>query len=297
MKTRIAVGTLLFGLAVAAFANGCAKRAAKMESSPGQAPVAAEKAAYEGRAVQSVAYQLPDQAALAAAVSARKVITDAYRTVKVKDVVEGFKRATKIVETLGGYVQSSELQKGTLERERRAELVLRLPASNVDRALEEVEQLGEVLVARSEGKDVTEEWVDLDSRIRNFRKEEEVLLDLMGRRAGNLSQVLEVERELARVRGEIEQSEGRLRMLSEQVSLATIHLTLVETGVAVKAIPAGLWALRGTVSHAARAAMVVARAIVGIVVWIGTFAIVWVPVLAIYLGGRYGIKRVRRAAK
>jgi len=296
MRMKTALGFLLFALAVGISSGGCAKKVAEERSVAfgklARAPVTGQAA--QPSKAQAVTYQLPEAGALAAAVSTRKVITTAYRTVQVGDVVQAFKNAQKIPEMFGGFVQSSRLERGTVKRERRAELVLRMPVGDLDRALKEIDKMGEVLDSRAEGKDVTEEWVDLDSRTRNLRKEEGVLLDLMGMRAKSLSEVLEVEKELARVRGEIEKTEGRIRMLSEQVSLATINLALVETGAAVRPIPRGLWAMRGTVTHAIRTAMMVARALVGLVVWIVMFGVVWVPALAIFFGARYALRRIRK---
>ena len=255
----------------------------------------AQEAGVAGEAAQAVAYEVPGQETLSATVSARKVITTVDRTIKVKDVEEGYERAVKMAERAGGFVQSSYLEKGTEERERKAELVLRVPAANLDKVMAEAGELGEVLTTSREGEDVTEKWVDLESRIKNLKREEEALLEILGRRAKSLREVLDVERELARVRGEVERSEGRLRMLSEQVSLSTLHLTLVEREVAVEAMPAGLWAMKGTVSHAARSAMKAARAIVGLLIWVGILGIVWVPLLGIVLAIRYAVGRGRKA--
>ena len=73
-------------------------------------------------------------------------------------------------------------------------------------------------------QDVTAEWVDVEARLANHRRSEARLQALLAENTATLADVLQVERELARVRGEIESYEGRMRVLSDQVGLATLHL-------------------------------------------------------------------------
>jgi hypothetical protein len=75
-------------------------------------------------------------------------------------------------------------------------------------------------------QDVTEEWVDVRSRIDNGKRTETRLLELLADRTADLEDVLAVERELARVRQEIEHAEGRMRVLADQVELATLNLSV-----------------------------------------------------------------------
>ncbi|EMB16759.1 hypothetical protein RE6C_02574 [Rhodopirellula europaea 6C] len=75
-----------------------------------------------------------------------------------------------------------------------------------------------------DAQDVTEEFVDVEARIRNNKKLEERIITMLEERTGKLSDVLEIERELSRVREEIERMEGRLRVLSDRSALATITI-------------------------------------------------------------------------
>jgi hypothetical protein len=81
---------------------------------------------------------------------------------------------------------------------------------------------------KSDSQDVTDEFYDLDARIRNKKKEESRLLDLLAKAAGRLDEVLNLEHELTRVRGETEQLEGRQRVLGSLSAMGTVVLEVKE---------------------------------------------------------------------
>ena len=105
---------------------------------------------------------------------------------------------------------------------------LRVPADQLDATLTEVKTLGRVESESQSGQDVTSQYVDLQARLSNARNTEQRLTDLLRNRTGKLSDVLEVEQELDRVRGEIEQMEAERKTMSNQVSYATLTATLAE---------------------------------------------------------------------
>lgn len=103
-----------------------------------------------------------------------------------------------------------------------------MPVEHYKEFLEAARKLGEVRSERSDSQDVSEEYYDLEARIRNKKQQEERLLELLADATGKLEEVLSVERELARVRGEIEQMEGRIRVLNNLTSLTTVNLSIDE---------------------------------------------------------------------
>lgn len=104
-------------------------------------------------------------------------------------------------------------------------VVLRVPSPRFAGVLTALEELGLVQQRRIGGQDVSEEFVDLQARVRNLERHEQRLLSFMDR-ATKVSDLLAIEQELARVRGEIEGLTGRLRMLGNRVELATIDVEL-----------------------------------------------------------------------
>ena len=105
---------------------------------------------------------------------------------------------------------------------------LRVPADQLDATLTEVKTLGRVESESQSGQDVTSQYVDLQARLSNARNTEQRLTDLLRNRTGKLSDVLEVEQELDRVRGQIEQMEAERKNMSNQVSYATLNATIAE---------------------------------------------------------------------
>ena len=90
-----------------------------------------------------------------------------------------------------------------------------------DPFLQAVSRLGVPESRHQTAQDVTEEFVDLEARISNKKRLEKRIVELLSSSSGKIKDVIEVERELARVRGEIEQSEGRLRYLTDRTEFTT----------------------------------------------------------------------------
>ena len=89
-------------------------------------------------------------------------------------------------------------------------------------------RLGEVKQNHIGSQDVTEEYFDVQARIRNKQEEEKRLLKHLNETTGKLEEILAVERELSRVRGEVEQMQGRLRLLTDRTQLSTITIEATE---------------------------------------------------------------------
>lgn len=107
-----------------------------------------------------------------------------------------------------------------------ATLTVRIPAAQFEELVTWTESEVEVQSLNIGTQDVTEEWVDVRSRIDNGKRTEKRLLELLEDRTANLGDVLAVERELSRVRGEIEAAEGRMRVLADRVELATLTISV-----------------------------------------------------------------------
>lgn len=105
---------------------------------------------------------------------------------------------------------------------------LRVPAAQLDSFLAEVKKLGRVDSESQSGNEVTSNYIDLEARLSNARKTEQRLTEILSQRTGKLSDVLAVEEELGRVRGEIESMEAEQKNLSNQIALATVQFRLVE---------------------------------------------------------------------
>jgi hypothetical protein len=105
---------------------------------------------------------------------------------------------------------------------------LRIPAAQLPAALAEIKALGRAEAETQNGEEVTQQHADLVARLKNSRETEQRLQAILTQRTGKISDVLEVEQEIARVRGEIEQMEAEQKNLEHRVDFATIDLKLSE---------------------------------------------------------------------
>lgn len=155
------------------------------------------------------------------------IIRTAQASVEVDSLEPAVARAREIAGRVGGYIANVSVHNGKGQL-RQATLELKIPADRFDEAVAGLEPLGKVESVNVSAADVGEEFVDVTARMENARRLERRLIELLAARTGKLSDVLEVERSLARVREEIERYEGRLRYLRAHVSTSTIAVHLHE---------------------------------------------------------------------
>ena len=127
-----------------------------------------------------------------------------------------------------GYVVSTDF--GATDA-KSGSVTLRVPASEFEATLSEVEQLGHVTHQSVSGHDVSQQFIDLRARLRNASAQEQVLLRLMDR-AQTIEDTIRVEQQLEGVQLNIEQLKGRIRYLDNQTALSTISVSLAEAGIA-----------------------------------------------------------------
>lgn len=171
----------------------------------------------------------PSQAAdsVASRLAGTMLIRNGDVSIRVDSLEPAMEAVRALAVRLGGVIGDVTIMGG--ERQvRSAELELRVPAARFDSAMTGLAPIGRVEHSATTAEDVGEEFTDLRARVGNSRRLEERLVTLLATRTGKLEDVLAVERELARVRGEIEQMEGRLRYLGARVAASTIHVRLSE---------------------------------------------------------------------
>jgi len=159
---------------------------------------------------------------------------------------------------------------------------LRVPAGELNAAVAELKSLGHVENETQAGEEVTQQHADLVARLMNSRDTEQRLQAILLQRTGKISDVLAVEQEIARVRGEIEQMEAEQKSLEHRVAFAIIDLNLAEEYKAQigSASPSISTRLHNAVVVGYRAAVESAVGVVLFVVEYGPSAIVWLAILA-----------------
>ncbi len=142
----------------------------------------------------------------------------------------------RLAQRVGGFVADASVQSGRNQL-RTATLQLKVPAARFDDLTQGLEPLGKLQFVNVGAEDVSEEFVDLTARVANGHRLEERLVELLRTRTGKLQDVLSVERELARVREEIERMEGRMRFLKTSAQLSTLSVNLYEPAPIIASHP------------------------------------------------------------
>ncbi|HKQ51267.1 MAG TPA: DUF4349 domain-containing protein [Pyrinomonadaceae bacterium] len=198
-------------------------------------PAVVQNAQQRGAATDDVALEKASYAAQEATAEPslsieRKIIRNAELAIESRNPEESFRKVASLAESKGGFVVTSEAVQpdGAAEPERmNVTVVVRVPAAQFETTVEEIRRLGSrVLRDNRTGQDVTEEYIDLQARLQAKRALESQFLEIM-KQAKAVSEALEVQRQLAEVRSEIEQIEGRRRFLENQSNLSTIRVSVV----------------------------------------------------------------------
>lgn len=171
----------------------------------------------------------------------RQVITTASLTIEVSDVDAAVDAARGLTESLSGSIERLN-SFGTAEGGQ-ATLTLRVPQAQFFTALSRLERLGKVRSRDLGSQDVTDQFIDLQARLKSALAQEQSLLALLGK-AVSVSDVLTIERELTRVRSEIERLQGQLNFIERRVELATVNVSFVMPPIARGEPPSGNLVLR-----------------------------------------------------
>lgn len=244
----------------------------------------------------NVSLDQADQSQSMAEAMNRKILRNADFQLEVTDPTVAQRQITSMAESLGGFVVTSESKQrdggDRAKQEVVVSLVLRVPALQFNSALEQIRATAtRVILEKTSGQDVTEEFIDLEARIKTQKALELQFLEIM-KQANKVTDALEVQRQIAEVRTEIEKLEGRKRFLENRASLSTITISL-QTPAAIAVNTSGFGRnIREAVSDSLGVAS-------SIVLFLIRFVIVMVPIfiLVILPGGllaRYVFRRVQR---
>jgi len=229
------------GLQYSSDVGTAAPEAPRSEGSPDRqagAAVDVQAAPARGQPGTPPGAQPPSNPAAVDSAPPRMIIRTGTAAVQVDKLEPAIARVQQMAQQLGGYVANTSMTGGSQDV-RQASLELKLPAARWDQAVAGLRPLGRLESLTTSTEDVGEEYVDVTARMNNARRLEQRLVELLANRTGKLEDVLAVERELARVREEIERFEGRLRYLRSRVSLSTLTVKLHEPTPVIGGRPGG----------------------------------------------------------
>ena len=253
--------------------SAAAPRPAAAPAAP-PAPAAAARPASGGGANTGAA---ADQAQQNLPAFDRMIIRTVTMTIAVANVQESFRQVEQIVAEQKGYLSGTQIrQEGDRQT---ATMTIRVPAdpATYQATLERLRGIAErVMDEQSQAQDVTEEYVDIDARLRTLKASEESLLALLGK-AQKVDDIIQVQRELTNVRSQIEQIQGRKQALERRADMATITLTIREAGSFARAG----WSPGGAFEEAVRALGSALRGVVTFAIWLAVFSPIWGGALVI----------------
>lgn len=171
-------------------------------------------------------FALPGTSVAALPVDAMLIRTG-NASIEVRSLNPAIDQVRALAAQMGGFVANTSIQAGD-ERLRSASIELRIPNERFDAAVSGLNGLGKLETVQISTEDVGEQYTDIAARVTNAHRLEDRLIDVLAHRPGKLQDILAVERELARVREEIERYEGRLRYLKSRAATSRLTLSVHE---------------------------------------------------------------------
>ncbi len=275
IRLIIPVFLVLLGITCAACAAGVSDVA--FSDSPAEFAPSPDMADAEASA--------PQRAAEGAEAS-RQVIANANISLVVADTAAALTGVEQAVSDLGGYVADMDLSKGGYDGSEvlRGSLTLRVPATGLEEALDLLQALAtDVNYLTVNRQDVTDQYSDLDARLRNLRATETELLALLTevreRPNSKVEDILAVHRSLTQIREEIETLQGRKNLLDNQIDFSTIWVELIPDSV-YRPIVEEPWTASGPVRSALRALVATLQGLLTALIW----AVLYLtPLLLVFL--------------
>jgi Domain of unknown function (DUF4349)/Putative zinc-finger len=161
------------------------------------------------------------------ALANRKLIRNATVELEIVSFDDAVQKITALANEERGYVATSSSEKQA-NGKLRGEVVVKILPENLDRFLQRVRTLGDLKNQTLGTEDVTKAYFDTDARLKNARVMEQRLIEMLKTKTGKVADLLQVEKELGRVREEIEKMQGELKYWDSQVQFATVTISLAE---------------------------------------------------------------------
>ncbi len=300
-------GLLVMLLVVGLLASACAAKSASDEAISQSAPEEPSyDMAYEEEAVESEmaaeGRSFNSGASDSDASAERMVIYNANLQIAVQDPLDTMEAIISMTESSGGRVIYSNTYQTNTARGSfpHISLTVRVPAGQLDSILAAIKNLtpvpdDDVISENVSGQDVTAEFTDLSSRLRNLEAAEEKLTEIMDQ-AQDTEDVLAVFDELTYYRGEIEVVKGRMKYLKESADLSAITVEIIAKE-SLQPVQKGGWEPKGTVKDAYEALIEAGQFIVDAAIWLGIYCLPFLIPLGVAVYFLIKIIRKRRAKR
>jgi len=304
-KRNVWIISLFLGLSL--LIGACASAmGSKSEDMAGEVPMSVESYEAEApvmeEAVESDRSYTSGAGNSASAIE-RMVIYNANLRIAVVDPASTMDAVIEMAEEAGGFVVSSNIYQSTSDSgqsQPRASVTVRVPAGQLDSIMAAIKDLTpdpkeDVISEDVSGQDVTAEYTDLESRLRNLEAAEEALVALM-EEAQDPEDVLAIFDELTYYRGEIEVVKGRMQYLEESAALSAISVDIVSKE-SLQPIEIGGWEPKGTAKKAVQTLINTAQFLADAAIWFGIFCLPFLIPLSIAIYFLVRLIKKRQAKK
>jgi hypothetical protein len=211
----------------------------------------------------------------------RLVIKTAEISLQVESVGQAEADVRAKVQALGGYVVRAE--SSGADENLTARITFRVPAPRFDEALAGMQGLAKKVLGRTvSGDDVTEEFVDLQSRMRNLEVTRDRLLTFMDK-ATTVEEALQVNTSLSQIQGEIEQVKGRTEFLKQSAALSTVTVSLAPVPSIAPIVEEGGWQPMAVARSALRDLIELGQGLVNVAIVALIWTPLWLPLLLLAL--------------
>ena len=280
----ITIAMLATGLVLASSVNGCeggAPPEAIPMPTPAPMPDKGVEWDSEGAIPSTEPVPLPTE---------RIIVRNADVSLVVKDVVQSRDEIEALAVRLGGWMVNSNISGEEVEM--RGWMSIRIPSERFDQALAELRALAVRVTSESTStEDITEEYVDLQSRLRNAEATESQYLTLLDR-AEKVEDILQIYNSLSQIRYEIEQIKGRIQYLEQISAMSLITINLTPEISLGPLVPPG-WSASEALNAAVRGLTTFGQGLGTAFIWIGIFSPIWGTVLGITLWRRRKKKKAQ----
>lgn len=233
----------------------------------------------------------------------RKIIKNANLSIVVIDPIQSMDDITKLAEQMDGYVVSSNVYQSNYGPNNitvpEANISIRIPAEKLDDTLKQIKDGAvEVQSENVSGQDVTDQYVDLQSRLAAKQAAEKKLLQFL-EQAENTEDTLSVYNQLQLVQSDIEVLKGQIKYIDQSAALSSLSVTLIaEAGT--QPIEIGGWKLQGTAKESVQDLINFTQGFTRFLIRffitiLPALILIAIPAYALYAGGRALFRRFRKA--
>jgi hypothetical protein len=219
----------------------------------------------------------------------RLIIKTAKMSMVVEDVNESVAEVIEYAEKNGGFVVYSNVYKQGIAPY--GEVSVKIPVDKLDQGVEDIKMMGDVKSQRVDGRDVTEEFVDLDAQISNLRAVERRYLDILNK-AERIEDILAVERELTQTRSNIERIEGRMKYLQQSADLSTLTVNMSTDPDVLPAVDeTDKWKPWSVIKGSFRNLQGTFKVVANFVIWMVVYIPLWIVIGIVGWLGRKGYRK------